>query len=245
MIFLSIFPVDRSICANLESTRLTPLQHNTNSTKSQGSLKKVSKTVDKKPKTPALAICDPDTPSENETSDESWKNKSSNSTDSEDAQTKKRTQKRVVSKKRVIRPPSYSGSDNDIDEAWTDKNVRSPLSNALDNCQYKQKEKLPATPITGAKTKRKLFNPNKTYDELMEEPQMEKKNNSDMDHDISQIKEDALSFCFDFPLMPKAVERIKNKECNKTPIPKSKKKLCIPKSPSTKRLGFLQSLDGK
>ncbi|XP_063707581.1 germ cell nuclear acidic protein-like [Culicoides brevitarsis] len=214
--------------ANLESTRITSQKHIHNSTKVPTTNKKKVK----ENRAPTLSICDPETSSDNESSDESWKIESQNSTDSELTQTNKTKQKRVAPKQRVIRPPSYSDSDDD--------------------------QNMNQNPTNGGKTKRKLFNPNKTYDETeldLHEQSKENKSN-DMDHDINQIKDDALSFCFEFENVPKALDRIKNGKSNATPPkslskkintinsenPKIRKETQTPKS-SVKKLGFLQSLD--
>lgn len=224
-------------------------------------------TAKKNHRTPALAICDSDTSSNGSnapiSSDESWKGESSpNSTDSEVAQATKVRKRPISTRKRVIHPPSYSESDDDITETWTDKptKMKSPLSNVLDSCEYKPKGKLPATPATGMKTKRKLFNPNKTCEEVAvgDEPDELVQEADDMDHDISQIQDDALSFRFALPFLSKSVERIRDKECGRTPAKTPSKKLDTPSSKTKKnvlftpkdvvpaqKLEFLQSLDGK
>lgn len=239
---------------------LSPLLPNTQpkATPCQKTLK--PSTSKKNTQTLALAIRDSDSSSHaDSSSEESWRAESSpDSSDSEIEGARKHTKKSsVLTRKRVIRPPSYSASDEDINDAWTDKppHIKSPLNNVLDSCQYKQKEKLPATPATGVKTRRKLFNPNKTCDEEAEEeaPAIQKRN--DMDHDISNIQDDMLSFRFELPLMPKAVERLRDKEGIKTPAKTPSKKTTASKTRknlfvtpkdvvSDETLGFLQSLDG-
>uniref|UniRef100_A0A336LSJ3 CSON003111 protein n=1 Tax=Culicoides sonorensis TaxID=179676 RepID=A0A336LSJ3_CULSO len=284
---LNFSSFNRNICANLESTRFTPVHNepkddmasrrspikdNKTKTVKKSSSKKETESVSTKKtnaKAKYLAICDSDTSSESNsdmTSDESWKcDSSTHSSDNEGdkiAKGKKR-------KQRIIRPPSYSASDDeDISDAWTDKkpkNIKSPLSNVLDSCEYKPRERLPATPVTGIKTKRKLFNPNKTVEDVVDNvdevedviavPIREPK---DMDHDISRIRDDELSCRFELPLLPRAIERIKDKEIRtKTPNKTPSKKVETPSSGKTKKnlqytpkssvpvkkLGFLQSLD--
>lgn len=256
--------VNRNLCSKLESTRLPDQQTPINPTKRTLDLDERPKpspcrskavtpmTSMKTPRPPTLAICDSDTPSENESpSDESWRAEESSieSSDSEDTKAKKR-QVKTTKKQREIRPPRYSSSDEDIAQGCTDKpsQVKSPLSNVLDSCEYKQKDKLPATPAPGKKTKRKLFNPNKTCEEV-ELEEVPVRNKSNMDHDISQIQDDALSFRLDLPLLPKAVERLLDKEPKKTPsrkTPATKTNKNLFATPiDVAKLGFLQSLDGK
>lgn len=190
---------------------------------------------------PALAICDSDTSFDSNSIDEEFTHQlNSNFKD-------KQYEKHRPAYKRVVRPPSYSGSDDDINDIWTDKNAKSPLNNALDNCEYKSKEKIPPTPNTGIKTKRKLFNPNKSIDMIDPVPNDPIR---DMDYDISHIDDDSLSF--QIPILPKAIDKIRDKLPTQTPTkttPKTQAKKKV--QPSTKdyvgienKLGFLQSLDG-
>lgn len=270
--FFHFLSVNRKICGeNLESTRLTnPLPNNPprditpvpERHHERTPLRKAVKTR-KIPRTPALAICDPDTSSDSQSDDESWKGSESSSSSSNSNEVqggKKQTKKRpVTARKRVIQPPSYSDSEEDV-SSYTDNpaKAKSPLSNVLDSCEYKPKSKLPATPATtGATTKRKLFNPNKTFEDVDVGDEVVS-NARDMDHQISMIQDDVLSFRFDLPLVPKAVERIREKECGKTPAKTPSKKIDTPASKTkkhelftpkdvvpVKKCGFLQSLDGK